>query len=74
MNKEYKPIVVHKSNGSIYRYNQDNNFTNIATGVSGNIDENKAKDVFKINLDLVEITSKFPMVEKLIETLKLKLC
>jgi hypothetical protein len=43
------------------------------TGVEGEIGEDVAQKIFKINLELTEVCENFPNVEKLIHTLKLKM-
>jgi hypothetical protein len=43
------------------------------TGVEGEIGEDVAQKIFKINLELTEVCENFPNIEKLIHTLKLKI-
>jgi hypothetical protein len=43
------------------------------TGVEGEIPEEMARKIFKINLEMTELCENFPNVEKLIFALKLKM-
>lgn len=67
-----RPICRHISNNDFYEYKGDDIFTNIRTGVSGKVDAEKAKKVFRFNLEATEIINQYPMVELLIKTLNLK--
>lgn len=66
-------IVRNIQNGFLYRYLGDNKYRNIATGVEGEISEEMAQKIFKINLDMTELCEEFPNIEILINKLKLKM-
>ncbi len=66
-------IVRNIQNNHLYRYLGGNRYRNIMTGVEGEIGEDVAQKIFKINLELTEVCENFPNVEKLIHTLKLKM-
>lgn len=59
-------------NNVLYRYLGDNKYRNLCTGVEGIVAEGKAKEVFKINLNATELFGKYPQLEVLIQSLKLK--
>ena len=66
-------IVRNIQNNHLYRYLGGNRYRNLMTGVEGEIGEDVAQKIFKINLELTEVCENFPNVEKLIHTLKLKM-
>jgi hypothetical protein len=66
-------IVRNIQNNHLYRYLGGNRYRNIMTGVEGEIGEDVAQKIFKINLELTELCENFPNIEKLIHTLKLKM-
>lgn len=66
-------ILRNIQNNHLYRYLGGNRYRNIMTGVEGEIGEDVAQKIFKINLELTEVCENFPNVEKLIHTLKLKM-
>lgn len=65
-------IVRNIQNDDLYRYLGDNKFKNIRTGKEGLVDEERAKEVFKINLDATGIINQYPEIENLIKMLNLK--
>jgi len=66
-------IVRNIQNNQLYRYLGDNKFRNIVTGKEGLVDDEKAREVFKINVEVTWILNEYPLVEDLIEKLKLKI-
>jgi len=66
-------ILRNIQNNHLYRYLGGNRYRNIMTGVEGEIGEDVAQKIFKINLELTEVCENFPNVEKLIHSLKLKI-
>jgi hypothetical protein len=66
-------IVRNIQNNFLYRYLGGNKYRNIATGVEGEISEEVAQRIFKINLELTELCQEFPNIEKMIYQLKLKI-
>lgn len=66
-------IVRNIQNNQLYRYLGDNKFRNIVTGKEGLVEDEKAREVFKINVEATGILNEYPLVEDLIEKLKLKI-
>jgi hypothetical protein len=66
-------IVRNIQNNHLYRYLGGNRYRNLMTGVEGEIGEDMAQKIFKINLELTELCENFPNIEKLIHSLKLKM-
>jgi hypothetical protein len=67
-------IVRNIQNNNLYRYLGDNRCgETLMTGVEGEIPEEMARKIFKINLEMTELCENFPNVEKLIFALKLKM-
>lgn len=68
-----KPIVRNKKTDVLYRYEGDNVFTNLATGVQGKVSDEAAQKTFAINLEATELINENPVLETLIRTLQLKI-
>ena len=66
-------IVRNIQNNQLYRYLGDNKFRNIVSGQEGLVEDEKAIEVFKINVECTWVISEYPLVEELIEVLKLKI-
>jgi len=66
-------IVRNIQNNQLYRYLGDNKFRNIVTGKEGIVEDEKAREIFLINVDATGILNEYPLVEDLIEKLKLKI-
>ena len=64
-------IVRHINTNKLYRYNGDNNYTNLHSGNSGEIPPEQAQKMFRINLEFTEILNQYPLVEEMITRLKL---
>jgi hypothetical protein len=73
------PIVRNIKNNQFYRYHGGNTYTNLHTGVKGEIKESVAKNVLKINLGMTEMLAahswieEYPLVLDMISRLKLVL-
>lgn len=67
-----KPFCRYVRNNSIYEYLGDCNFKNAITGQVGVVEESKAKDIFRFNIELSQMVQDYPEVENLIKFLKLK--
>ncbi len=65
-------IVRNIQNDDLYRYLGENKFVNLRTGNEGVVDDEKAREIFKINLDATGILNEYPEVENLIKALNLK--
>ncbi len=66
-------IVRNKNTNDLYRYLGENKFRNVRTGKEGVVDEEKAKEIFNINLEATAILNEYPEIENLIKTLNLKI-
>lgn len=65
-------IVRNIQNNTFYRYLGDNRYRNLITGVEGEISEELARKIFKINVEMTALCEEFPNIEKLIKALQLK--
>jgi len=65
-------IVRNIQNNTFYRYLGDNRYRNLITGVEGEITEELARKLFKINVEMTALCEDFPDIEKLIQSLQLK--
>lgn len=68
----FKPVVRNVQNNDAYFYAGDNVFENIRTGGNGNVDDETAKRIFKINPAASEIINEYPLVADLIQKLNLR--
>ena len=66
-------LVKNRITGQIYQWEGENDFTNLSTGVSGNIPQKLASEAFVLPVELNLIANKYPEVLGLIKTLQLKL-
>jgi hypothetical protein len=64
-------IVRNIQNSTFYKHLHGNYYVNLKTGVSGEIPEEVAKKIFKINLEATVIFSEYPMVEEMVKRLGL---
>ena len=69
---DFRPICRNVQNQDLYEYLGGNKFKNIRTGKSGDVDETKAAEVLKFNVEASTILNEFPNVELLIKQLNLK--
>lgn len=67
-----KPIVRNIQNNDAYAFLGGNRFINLRTGKEGEVNEEKAKDVFKFNIEATELINEFPIIETMIKQLNLK--
>ena len=56
-----------------YLYLSGNRWRNLRTGVEGEIPDETAQKVFKINLELTHFLAENPLVEDLIKSLNMKI-
>ena len=66
-------VVRNIQNNQLYRYIGNDIYRNIITGKEGKVDEEIARKIFRINLDATVICEEYPLVEKLIQSLNLKI-
>jgi hypothetical protein len=69
---DFKPICRNVQNNDYYEFLGGNTFRNLRTGKSGDVDEEKAKEVLKINVEATTIINEYPIVRELIQRLNLK--
>ncbi len=65
-------IVRNIENNDLYEYLGENKFQNLRTKRGGIVDEEKARKVFRVNLEATEIINEHPIVKELISKLGLK--
>lgn len=66
-------IVRHIKSGVLYEYLGENKFRNLATGNEGVVEEEKAAEIFVLNLEATQLLNEYPPIKELITKLKLKL-
>jgi len=66
-------IVRNIQNNVLYRYLGENKYRNLITLEEGEVPEEKARELFKINIEATHILSEYPEIEKMINKLKLKI-
>lgn len=65
-------VVRNIQNNCFYLFLGGNSYLNINTGKQGEVDEETARKIFRINLEMTEIIAEYPLVKDLITRLKLK--
>ena len=64
-------VVRNVQNNQLYKYVGGTTYINVITGRSGEVPDDVAKRIFKINLGATSILNKYPNVEELINRLEL---
>lgn len=67
-----RPIVRNIQNNDAYEFLGGNRFKNLRTEKEGEVVEEKAKDVFKFNIEATELINEYPIIETMIKQLNLK--
>jgi len=67
------PIVRHKKSSIPYEYVGENKFVNLVTKKEGVVDDEKAREVFAINVEASQLFHEFPILKELVHHLKLKI-
>jgi len=67
------PIVRHKKTSVPYEYLGENRFVNLVTLKEGIVDDEKAREVFAINVEASQLFHEYPILKQLISSLKMKL-
>jgi ribosomal silencing factor RsfS len=67
-----KPIVVHIKTREAYEWDGEK-FTNLRTLKSGVVDDEKAREIFKFNVEASQIFHDYPIVKSLLNKLNMKL-
>lgn len=65
-------IVRNIKTNDLYRYIGNDQYTNIRTGVTGEIKPELAQKIFKINAEATDIFNEYPQIEEMINKLGLK--
>lgn len=68
-----RPIVRNIQNSDAYEFLGGNRFRNLRTGNEGEVSDEKAKELFKVNVEATEICNEYPIVFDLIKSLNLKI-
>lgn len=64
-------IVRNIQNNQLYGHLGDNKYINLITGIEGEVPDEMAKKIFKINLQATKIVYDFPVIQTLISELGL---
>lgn len=64
-------VVRNVQNNQLYKYLGGNRFINIITGKEGEVADEVAQRIFKINIELTELLNECPVVEDMIRKLQL---
>lgn len=67
-----KPICRNIQNNLPYEFLGGNKFRNLLTGKEGEVDDEKAREVFRFSVEATMIINEYPEVENLINTLQLR--
>jgi DNA-binding response OmpR family regulator len=68
---EHFAVVRNIQNNQLYKYVGGTTYINVITGRSGEVSDDVAKRIFKINLGATDMLNKYPNVEELINRLEL---
>jgi hypothetical protein len=66
-------IVRHKKTSIPYEFLGGNKFRNLVSLEEGIVDDEKAREVFVINLEATELLGEYPLIKELIHKIKLKM-
>jgi hypothetical protein len=66
-----KPVVRNVQNGDFYEWDGER-YTNLRTMKSGMVEDEKAREIFKFNMEASQIFNEYPIVKELIQRLNLK--
>lgn len=67
------PIVRHISNSEAYEFLGGNKWRNLRSGKEGEVSEEKAREVFKFNVEATQIFHEYPLVKELIQKLNMRI-
>jgi hypothetical protein len=65
-------IVRNIQNNFLYRYLGENKYRNLTTLQDGEVPEEKAREIFRINIEATSILNEYPEIENMINKLQLK--
>lgn len=68
-----KPICRNIQTNDLYAYQGENNFKNLRTGAEGSLEEDKAREFLRMNVEATQIINNYPIVAELIQKLNLKI-
>ncbi len=64
-------VVRHIKTNTLYRFIGNDTYRILTTGKTGVIPSEQAQRIFKINLEMTQLIGEYPIVEELIQKLKL---
>lgn len=64
-------VLRNVQNNQLYAHMGDNRYVNLITGIEGEVPEDMAKKVFKINLQATKMMHDFPSIQTLVSKLGL---
>lgn len=64
-------VVRNIQNNQLYGHLGDNKYINLITGAEGEVSDDMAKKIFKINLQATKMLNDFPVIQTLISELGL---
>lgn len=66
-------ILRNIQNNNLYKYLGENRYRNLLTGVEGEINEEVARKIFKINVEMTVLCAEYPIIEETIKALQLRM-
>lgn len=66
-------ILRNIQNNNLYKYLGENKYRNLLTGVEGEISEEVARKIFKINVEMTVLCAEYPIIEETIKALQLRM-
>lgn len=66
-------IVRHIKSNVPYEYLGENKFRNLCTQQEGIVEDDKAREIFVINVEMTVLINEYPVLRELISRLKLKI-
>lgn len=67
------PIVRHIKSSEAYEFLGGNKYRNVRTGKEGEVSEEKAREIFRFNIEASQIFHEYPLVKDLVKRLNLKI-
>lgn len=66
------PVVRNIQNDDLYIFLGGNKFRNMRTSNEGTVDDDTARKIFKVNVEMTQIFFEYPLVEEFIKRMNLK--
>ncbi len=67
-----RPLCRNIQNDEVYEYLGGNEFKNLRTGIAGNVETEKARGIFRFNVEATQMMFDYPIIEEMINVLNLK--